>query len=459
MNIAEEIFKKADPFSVAVIEMGVTHSYGALNQWSEEIAGRLREEHRVTPSARIGLQCADGLNYIALALGVLRVGACFVPIAPELSKSEAETLASTLCLSGLLVGEKAAGLFSYSSTDLPLLPPWQDAFISMNPALIRFSSGTTGASKGILLSHETLRDRIIAANEGLCIGPDDRVLWVLSMAHHFAVSIMLYLWNGASIVFPDSHHAADILAAAAAHGATVFYGSPFHYVLLSAERWPHVWPTLRLAVSTTAQLPATVGSDFAAASGVYPSQALGLMEVGLPFLNQPKPSKRPQSIGRPQPAFEAMLLGEDGAAAKQGNPGELFLKGPGMFDAYIEPWKKRRDILQEGVWFATGDIARMDVEGFYYLQGRTKPVINVGGMKFFPEEVEELLCSHPGVADARVKSISHPTFGSIPVAEVVASEISKPTIVELNIFCRKQLARYKVPAQILFVDSIARTST
>lgn len=457
MNIAEEIFQRAKPDSIAVIERNVSYSYADLRRLSAEVTRTLQEVHGVRTTARIGLKCPDGMNYILLSLGILRASACFVPIAPEISTAECASLVETLHLAGVITGAEEPGCFSYEAIEEGGECPWQKDFEHLNPALIRFSSGTTGESKGILLSHETLHLRIMAANAGLQISPDDRILWVLSMAHHFVVSILLYLRNGATIVIPSSHLAGDSLSAASEHRATVLYASPFHYVLLSTAEERIPWPSLRLAVSTTAALPSPIAEDFAAVFGVYPVQALGVMEVGLPFINSLDAEKCPFSIGRPQPGFEVLLLDDTGKEVAPGNPGELFLKGPGMLDAYIAPWKMRRDILKDGEWFSTGDIASADTEGCYFLQGRTKTVINVGGMKFFPEEVESLLCSHPGISDARVMGRSHPTFGCIPVAEVVASEHPKVSPLQLTLLCKKQLARHKIPVEFCFVEKIPRT--
>jgi long-chain acyl-CoA synthetase len=274
------------------------------------------------------------------------------------------------------------------------------------------------------------------------------------MSHHFAVSILLYLWNGAAIVIPETHLAEDLLAAANMHGATVLYASPFHYILLTAGNEKIHWPSLRLAVSTTASLPEAIARRFANACGIYPAQALGIIEAGLPFLNHIEPEKRYASIGRPQPSFEVQLLDSEGKPAQPGSIGNLLIKGPGLFDAYIDPWKKSSDALLNGEWFSSGDLASVDEDGFYYLQGRTKAVINIGGMKFFPEEVEGLLCKHPAVTEARVSCRQHDHFGSIAMAEVVASNV---TSAELLGHCRRNLARYKIPAEIVFVDSIPKT--
>ena len=360
-------------------------------------------------------------------------------------------------LHGIITGDAASGMYRYERITIPSEPPWHQEFASMNPALIRFSSGTTGESKGVLLCNSTLLERIMAANAGLQITPADRIVWVLSMSHHFAVSILLYLWNGATIVIPPSHFASDILSSATENRSTVLYASPFHFFLLTSELEKISWPDLRLAVSTTSALQPDIGAKFAEATGIHPSQALGIIEAGLPFLNRIEPSKRPLSIGLPQPTFEAKIMGATNEPVEPGCPGNLFIKGPGFFDAYIAPWKKRHDVLYKGEWFDTGDIAVKDEEGFYQLQGRSKSVINIGGMKFFPEEVEAILCEHPAVQEARVSTRQHPQFGSISFAEIVLASQNKLTASELLGFCRKRLARHKTPAEILFVEQIPKT--
>ena len=454
MNIAEEIFRNVNPDALAVVDRGVSHTYSFLNSVSGRVAEELRQKHTLDSYARIGLRCRDGFQYVALSLGILRANACFVPIAPETSASEQDALVKSLHLHGIMTGSEEFGHFTFEATCVEREPAWQKEFEKINPALIRFSSGTTGESKGVLLSHETIRARIAVANSGLQIGPNDRVLWVLGMSHHFAVSILLYLWKGAAIVIPETHLAEDLLTAANTHGVTVLYASPFHYIMLTAGNEKIHWPSLRLAVSTTAAIPEDVARRFADASGIYPAQALGIIEVGLPFLNHIEPEKRQNAIGRPQPSFEVRLLDNDGQPTEPGTTGHLLIKGPGLFDAYIDPWKSRTAALRDGEWFSSGDLASVDEEGYYYLQGRSKSVINIGGMKFFPEEVENLLCSHPSVIEARVSCRQHAHFGSISMAEVVASNV---TSAELLSHCRRNLARYKIPAEIVFLDSIPKT--
>jgi long-chain acyl-CoA synthetase len=130
-----------------------------------------------------------------------------------------------------------------------------------------------------------------------------------------------------------------------------------------------------------------------------------------------------------------------------------------MFDAYIDPWKLREQVTAPDGWLSTGDIARMDSDGYVSILGRSRTIINVGGMKFFPEEVERCINSVPGVLESRITATPHPTFGSVPVAEIVKAIGEDVQVKTLMLHCRKNLARYKLPIEFRFVDSIPKTPT
>lgn len=446
MNIAEEIFKKANPGRIAVFHDAGETTYADLDEKSAILATRLRPYIESLPCPRVGLLCADGPDYIAHALGILRAGGCFVPLAPELSVPERERLVEEVRLDVIVKHTPSDGLQIERPQHASPPPDWIAPLAEIRPAFIRFTSGTTGHSKGIVLSHETLLARIQAANDGLGISSSDRILWVLPMSHHFAVSIMLYLWHGAGIVFPHSNLPGDILEASRRARATVLYAAPFHYEMLAgcASGEDIHW---RLAVSTTAALAPSTAWNFFEIFRVFPAQALGIIEVGLPCLNFPSPELHPASIGRPQPSFEAKLKNN-----------QLLLRGPGCLDAYLSPWKSRAEILDGDGWFATGDIAEIAAGGGITLLGRTSTAISIGGMKFFPDEVEAVLNTHPAVRLSRVAPRSHPDFGMVPVAEVVlAGGVEAPSRLDLIKLCRAELSAHKVPVEIRFVDDIALT--
>ena len=375
----------------------------------------------------------------------MRAGKCLVPLASELAPPERERVIRETGVGAIV--DASGGIRDVPLADDPGFD--ERALADLQPAFIRFSSGTTGTSKGVVISHRTLLERITAANRGLCIGPADRVVWILPMAHHFAVSIMLYLHRGATTVIVNSHLAEDVLAAGVRHDGTVLYGAPFHHSLLAAEASARPWATLRLAVSTAAALPLKTAEAFAARYGLPLSQGLGVIEVGLPLLNLHAARDKPGSVGRTLPDYRAEIRRGD----------ELYLRGPGMFDAYLRPWQPREAVLEDG-WFRTGDLARIDAEGDVFLLGRSHSVINVGGLKCFPEEIEAVLCEVPGVAAARVRGKENARFGAVPVAEIEPRDPARPPhAAELASLCRKALAAYKVPVAFSMVEQISRTAS
>ncbi len=439
MNIVERIFQTADRQAVALVCEGRDISYGALIEMAETAARPIA----AASAARVGLDCPNGIAHVVLALAIVRAGKCLVPLASELSPRERERV----------IRETGVGAIVDASGEVRPVPvgelPFDEAALAaLNPAFIRFSSGTTGTSKGIVLSHESLLARVTAANRGLGIGPADRIVWILPMAHHFAVSIMLYLLHGATTIVENSHLADDVLTAGVTHRGTVLYGAPFHHALLAAESSGRPWPSLRLAVSTAATLPLATAQSFAQRFDRPLVQGLGIIEVGLPLLNLAHAREKPLSVGRALPDYGAEVRGVDG---------ELFLRGPGMLDAYLHPWRPRSEILEDG-WFRTGDLARIDEDGDLHLLGRSHSVINVAGLKCFPEEIEAVLNEVPEVLRARVLGKPNNRFGAVPIAEVVPRDpANPPKIAALAAYCRGALARYKVPVEFRLVESVPLT--
>lgn len=443
------------PDRMAFVGRDGSFSYGRLAAGVEVVASALPglpgwPQRGV---ARVGVHCPDGIRHAVLMLAVMKAGGCAVPIAGELSADERGALVRTTALHGVLSGGGGPSASLVEVSDgvrwerlgavNPVFPVRD--FETLSPAFVRFSSGTTGTSKGVVLSHATLRERLDSANRRLGIGPADRVLWTLPMAHHFAVSILLYLREGATVVLPEGSLGGDLLASAREHGATVFYGSPFQAALLAAEASGRDWPALRLAVSTAAPLTRGTADDFFRRYGVRLAQGFGIIEAGLPLLNTS--ARDPLAVGVPDD-FEVRLA-----------EGELCLRGPGLFDAYLSPWRPRREVMEEG-WFHTGDLACWEADGSLRLVGRLKSVINVGGSKCFPEEIEEVLREHPGVAEVCVKGEEHERWGLLPVADIVPADAAKPPSErDLSALCRQRLAAHKVPVRYRLVRDLPRTGS
>jgi len=474
MNIVDVIKLRGHGARIAIRDEGREISFAELFSAVEEVRDQLLahaafHQHGV---ARIGVRFPNGFGYIVVALAVLEAKACFVPIPDELTESERQKLIKETALHGV-VSLSDDGASSEYSINLPINLPLglgqavvkkrdvltcdfpESKFDALNPAFIRFSSGTTAASKGVILSHESLLERIQSANDGLDLSPGECVLWTLPMAHHFAVSIVLYLYYGVTTVIETSHQPDQIYLAAKAAGANLLYGSPFHFAQLAQCQIAEPLLELRLAVSTASSLSEGVAEGFKKRFELPLTQALGIIEIGLPILNTKHAQDIPTALGQVQSAYEWKVVphGEDDQI------GELLIRGPGMFDAYLSPWQTREELTDDG-WFSTGDLVEELEGGTLIMRGRSKSVINVGGMKVFPEEIEAVLNGHPAIARSRVYAGHHPTLGGFPTGEYILKDgHDTPMMSELMKHCGAQLATYKIPMQMKAVDHIDLTAS
>jgi long-chain acyl-CoA synthetase len=443
-------------------------TYSGLDEAIRAAASRLRKAG-VQPGDCVGLHHPSGSPYIVLTYAAWQCGACVVPVATELAAEEKREICREISLDYILSSPGTAafaepfrrGEATGIGQNIDLMPIRSPClrpagYDRVQAAFIRFTSGTTGTSKGVVLSHATIHDRIQAANDALAIGPADRVLWLLSMAYHFTVSIVSYLSFGATIVLPSNHFAAAVAAAMARHRTTLLYASPAHCALLADYAEGPPLPGLRLAISTTTSLDRDVARRFLHRYGQPVAQALGIIEVGLPCINLDFAAEKNNSVGRVLPAYELQL--KDIGLGR--GLGEVLFRGKGFLDAYYQPWRSQDQIMPDG-WFHTGDIGQLDADGCLFLRGRSKDVISVMGMKFFPQEVETVLASHPAVAEVVVFARRHPRLGETPCARVVPSPSADQDGLEADLrqWCAQRLASYKVPERVELVDSLPRTAS
>lgn len=454
MNLTELLEQAASfwPQKPALVEGDRTLTYAALlkevNAWAARFPAPA-----FPPGSRIGLAFPNGVHYVALTYALWRLQAVVVPIPTECTEAEAGEIARELQLAAI-VSEKPRpdGVALAPNCFLSKLhPPTPADNHGLDIAFIRFTSGTTSARKGVVLTHETIRDRIAAANSALCIGPKDTVIWCLPMSHHFLVTIVLYLAEGATVVLARHVLAAPFLEAVNRWQGTVLYASPFHFGLLARDKSEVQIPSVRLAVSTTCPLTEDVAMEFQQRFNKPLAQALGVIELGLVSVNLADASARWNSVGRPVKNFEVQILAPD-----EHGCGELAVRGPGMCDAYAAPWWPRERFAPDG-WFRTGDIARLDDDGFLFLLSRKKAVINLAGRKVFPEEIETVLNRHPAVRESRAFGRAHPHLGEVVEAELVLED-GETDLDGVRAFCREHLAPYKIPARLHVVAALPRTA-
>lgn len=453
MNLTELLDQTAGrwPQKPALIEESTVLTYGELARQVGDWANRLQVLH-IDIGARVGLAFPNGIAYVALTFALWQLKAVVVPVPTECPEEEIAEIAVTMQLAGILTpksrGESVVVASDCHFTKLNPAPPPDNH--GLNLAFIRFTSGTTSARKGVALSHETIRDRVRSANQAFGITADDTVIWCLPMAHHFLITIVLYIEVGATMVLARHVTAKPLLEAVNRWKGTVLYAAPFHFSMWARDNSGAQIPSVRLAVSTTCALPQNVADDFFKRFNLPLVQGLGVIELGLVALNTAAPREKWNSVGRVAGEFELRIVNPDAEGA-----GELAVRGPGICDAYVAPWVSRAEILRDG-WFFTGDIGRLDAEGFLYLLSRKTAVINLAGRKVFPEEIEAVLNRHPAVSESRVYGKLHPHLGETVEAEVVLSS-AEAKLDTIHAFCREHLASYKIPTRFTVVAALPRT--
>lgn len=444
-------------------------SYGELRESIDGMAERLRESG-IRDGDSVGVHHPSGPEYIVLSYACWSLGACVVPIAVELRPKEKESLCRDIHVDHLLCQPRTLSDFEGWVAGEPCevgrriycvpLRRLRDTPVGLrdiDPAFLRFTSGTTAAAKGVVLSHGTVVERIHAANDVLKIGPHDRIVFLLSMSYHFTVSIVSYLTFGAQIILCHGSFGQKIVDAIRSHRGTLVYGSPMHYEMMTAVPGSEGLPSLRAAISTTSRLPQETAQAFDQRFGVPIGQALGIIEIGLPCINLDAPREKSDSVGRILPAYRYRLMETSlGSSSK-----EIQFAGPGLIDAYYDPWRTRDQLMPDG-WFSTGDLCEVDDEAFVFIRGRTKDLISVAGMKFFAQEVAGVLRSHPAVEECLVVARQHARLGEVACASVVlaADRPSDDSVEEhLRQHCEAHLAAYKVPRYFQFVDELPRTAS
>ncbi len=457
------------PDRVAVIDEHGAMTFAALH--AEAVL--LREalvERGLTAGQGLGVLARNGRGFIIACFAGLGAGAVVMPLFHQTRRAELVAQLAQTPLHAILDDRaredllpQRGELMAYrwgtlrwtrlsADPSTPFVPHLPDA------AFVRHTSGTTGRSKGVVVGHRAVWARTAAARDALQLGPGDVVAWVMPMAYHFIVSITMYVRYGVTIAVCPDMMADSILDVALASGATLLYASPLHIRMLAGDASGRTVPSLRWVVSTSSGLPPDVAQAFTTRFGVPVRQLYGIIECGLPMGDLGPDAPEPASVGRALPGYQVGILDDDGALRRAGEIGHLGVRGPGLFDGYLDPPQRSDDVLWHG-WFMTGDLAVADDTGRITVCGRRKSMINVAGHKVFPEEVEAVLGAIDGVAASRVFGVPHPAMGEVVYAEVVARADVTLDLEALRRVCQQRLSGHKVPQRITLVEQIATTGT
>ncbi len=423
--------------------------------------------HGLGANMAAGVMAKNGRNFIVGIFAVIGCGAAVMPMSHQLKQAEINEILKEAGLHFILDDLSGVqpipeitefklknGSFRLAKTNISeSFAPHVDS-----PAFMRFTSGTTGKAKGVIISHKSAIERIEAANKLLKLGPNDCVIWVLPIAYHFVVSILLYIRYGAAIAIVKDFLANNIVDISNRYNGTLLYASPMQIRLLSHIPEEVEMKSLKSVISTSAAISPDVCRDFQSKFNIPVSQAYGIIEIGLPIVNYEKSAEHPEAVGFALPDYTVDILDENNNILGPNKIGNLAIKGPGMFDAYLNPAIIRDDVLVNG-YFLTADYASKTENGLIKVEGRQLSMINVGGNKVFPEEVEGIIESYPGVIQSKISGMPHPLMGQIIQAEIIVEKGAEIDVEEVLTFCRKRLSTYKIPQKVTIVDELTMTGS
>lgn len=437
---------------------GAVYTFGDLDSRSNRLAHTLRGRG-LRPGDRLSVHLANCIEFIDLYLAAIKLGLIFVPVnilyrEREISHILADAepkLFITQADLPVLMAEAAS-----QPDSLEAVPLEGDA-----TATLVYTSGTTGTSKGAILTHNNFAANAMNLTGCWQFSDRDRFLLALPLFHVHALGNGLHCWlvSGCRMRLLERFEHQTATATFLDFEPTLFFGVPTVYVRmletpLSAAR--EIGSRMRLFVSGSAPLPAQVLEDFRNRFGHTILERYGMTETIMNISNPYAGERRPGTVGFPLPGVSVRLLDEQGQPVADGDTGEVYLKGPNVFAGYWKREEATRDAFLDG-WFKTGDIATRSADGYYTLCGRRSDLIISGGFNIYPREIEEFLSEQPEVAEAAVVGEPDRVRGEVPVAYVVLREASCDGA-ELEARCRKKLASFKIPRRFEIVEKLPRNA-
>ena len=448
-------------------------SRGELAEDGAEAAGRLYAAG-LRRGDRVLLCAPAGIALVAAHTACLRMGLVVVPLNAALRQREVAHISTDAAPRGAIVADpeirswvrEAApeAVVCSSAAELPTgRAPSLDDLDGDEPAILGYTSGTTGAPKGAVLTHANLLAGAEALRHAWGWGSDDRLVLALPLFHMHGLGVGLHgtLHAGASAVLQPSFNPEAVIEAVREHAATLFFGVPTMYNRLTGSERVAELAQLRLAVSGSAPLPAELHRHFEALTGLRVLERYGMTETVMLVSNPLDGDRRPGSVGFPLPGVELRLLppGECPESAQEtgdGTTGEIWVRGPNVFAGY---WRRPGTGPRADGWFRTGDVGRRDVDGYLYLEGRSGELIITGGSNVYPREVEEQLADHPDIAEVAVAGRPDEDWGEVVTAYVVpAGGRPAPSVGELRSHVAERLAPYKHPRSVVAVKAIPRNA-
>jgi acyl-CoA synthetase (AMP-forming)/AMP-acid ligase II len=452
--------------AVALIEpaSGTRLTYAELRAEIDRL-GRTLVSRGVTPGDVVAFSMANGPEIVTTFLAVVAAGAAAAPLNPGYTASEFAFYLDDL-QPRIVIGRGDDAPELPGAVDLAELSGEAEAALPAPDAdavaLLLHTSGTTARPKQVPIRQRNLRASAgtVAATYGLGAGDVSHCVMPLFHVHGLVASTLATLVSGGTVICPRRFSANAFWNDGAAHGATWYSAVPtIHHILVTREREGAERPahTLRFARSCSSALPAPLMAEFEERFAIPLVEAYGMTEAAHQMASNPLPpsERRPGTVGVAT-GTEIAILDDAWRPLPVGEVGEVSVRGPGVVDGYRSNPEANAASFRDG-WFRTGDSGALDAEGYVHLAGRIKELINRGGEKISPHEVEDALLRHAAVTEAVAFSLPDAKYGETVGAVVVLT--TDATEDELRSWCGDRLAPFKVPVRIVAMDAIPKGPT
>ena len=459
---------------------GLTVSYARLNELSARVAALLRSK-AIGAGDRVGIMLPNVPEFAVTYYGVLRAGCVVVPMNPLLKGREVNFYLSDpeakLLFAWHDFAEAAEEGAREAGAEAIIVAPadFEEQLNTVEPAfevverdpsdtaVILYTSGTTGTPKGAELTHANLEHNAQVMTNLGSIVPDDVLLGALPLFHAFGQTCALNaaIANGAALSMIPRFDPGKALEIIGRDRVTIFEGVPtmFTGMLHHPDKERFDVSSLRLCVSGGSAMPVEVMRGFEETFGCKVLEGYGLSETSpVASFNHPDRERKPGTIGQPVMDVEMKVVDDEGNEVAQGEVGEIVIRGKNVMKGY---WR-RDDATAEAIrdsWFHTGDVGRVDADGYFSIVDRKKELIIRGGYNVYPREIEEVLYEHPAVREAAVVGIPDERMGEEVGAAVVLKPGQELSEGELRDYLKAQLAAYKYPRRVWFLDELPKGPT
>ncbi|MBE8998804.1 acyl-CoA synthetase [Nostoc sp. LEGE 12447] len=486
MNLPLIIRAEEHSEKIAIATTDGSFTYRDLLHTSSQIATSLLQNTKDLQEERVAFLIPPGFEYVATQWGIWRAGGIAVPLCvshprPELeyviTNSGASIIVAHPNFEGILrslppqasLAEEHNLRFILTSETLPSNIACLPEVDITRRALILYTSGTTGKPKGVVTTHQNIQAQVTSLNTAWEWTSSDRILHILPLHHiHGIINVLTCaLWAGAECHLLSKFDTETVWRRICDGNLTLFMAVPTIYVKLITA-WENAskecqksmsegCAKMRLMVSGSAALPVQVLEKWQTISGHFLLERYGMTEIGMALSNPLHGERLAGYVGKPLPEVEVRLVDENGELVPVGTPGEIQVKGPGVFLEYWQNPEATAKAFQEG-WFCTGDTAVIE-NGSYRILGRMSvDIIKTGGYKVSALEIEEVLRSHPDIQECAVVGVADIEWGERVCAALVLQGLQPLTLESFRSWAKERLAVYKVPTQILIVEELPRNA-